>query len=362
MEYGGLRRCTITLGAGAWPGPAEARRLSQGRKTRPRMPTQFDALVRSARRSISRRSFRWKSPAYPPRPVQNAEMVMKMRVIHDLETTYAECRNDHLRFGPIRDSWVVYHGTSSVFEQDIEDRGLEPFNRLFDPRDVDRVRDAFHNLGWYGSADSGYVFLASYSRDRHRGDRQCVYCCSSPDAGLLFSTREFAGGETARQLRKAFRELERLVSTPDLCDAVRRRLVANPRARGVDCDPDEVLASVSTLLTELGPRRDNLERLVADHKYGVVYAVQLQREHLPFLVSDNATDLGCRIPIHPDRLVGRARIHDERPEDADCVYSDPEVLSVIEDAWTPFGMIPLFRKRQAALLKELEAKYCPADY
>ena len=83
---------------------------------------------------------------------------------------------------------VVYHGTSSVFEQDIEDRGLEPFNRLFDPRDVDRVREAFENLRWYGSADSGYMFLASYSRERHRGDRQCVYCCSYPNASLLFST------------------------------------------------------------------------------------------------------------------------------------------------------------------------------
>jgi hypothetical protein len=127
-------------------------------------------------------------------------------------------------------------------------------------------------------------------------------------------------------------------------------------------DPDEVLASASTLLTDLGHLRDKLERLVADHKYGVVYAVQLQREHLPFLVSDTATDLGCRIPIHPDRLVGRARIHDESPEDADCVYSDPEVLSTIENAWIPFGMIPLYRERQTALLKELEAKYCPEGY
>ena len=303
-----------------------------------------------------------KAPTYPPRPVQNAEMVVKMRIIHEIETAYAECRHNHLRFERIRDSWVVYHGTSSVFEQDIEDRGLEPFNRLFDPRDVDRVRDAFHDLGWYGSADSGYMFLASYSRDRHRGDGQCVYCCSYPNAGLLFSTREFAGGETARQLRKAFRELERLVSTPDLRDIVRRRLADNPRNRGVNRDPDAALASVSTLLTELAPLRDKLERLVADHKYGIDYAVQLQREYLPFLVSDNGTDLGCRIPIHPDRLVGRARIHDERPEDADCVYSDPEVLSIIENEWTPFGMIRLYRERQAALLKELETKYCPADY
>lgn len=179
---------------------------------------------------------------------------------------------------------------------------------------MDRVRDAFEKLGWYGSADSGYIILRSYSRERHRGDRQCVYCCSSPNASLLFSTRGFAGGETARQMRKALRQLERLVSTPDLRDGVRRRLAADPHARGRD--PDDVLASVSILLTELAPLRDKLERLVADHKYGVVYAVQLLREHLPFLVSDNATDLACRIPIH-HRLVGRALIHDERPEDAD---------------------------------------------
>jgi hypothetical protein len=289
-------------------------------------------------------------------------MAVRMKIVHELETTYAECRNNHLRFKPIRDSWVVYHGTSSVFEQDIEDRGLEPFNRLFDPRDVDRVRNAFENLGWYGSADSGYIFLASYSRERHRGDRQSVYCCSCPNASLLFSTRGFAGGETARQLRKAFRELERLVSTADLRDAVRRGLAANSRARGIDRDPDEVLASVSTLLTELGPLRDRLERFVANHKYGVVYAVQLLWEHLPFLVSNGTTDLGCRISINPDRLVGRARIHDERPEDADCVYTDPEVLSIMDNPWTPFGMIPLYSERQAALLKELETKYCPAGY
>jgi hypothetical protein len=292
-------------------------------------------------------------------------MVVKMKIIHEIETTYAECIDNPLRFKPIRDSWVVYHGTSSVFEQEIEDRGLEPFNRLFDPQDVDRVRGAFDNLGWYGAADSGYMFLASYSRDRHRGDRQNVYCCSYPNASLLFSTREFAGGETARQLRKAFRDLERLVSTPDLRDAVRRRLAAHPRDCGVDRDPDEVLASVSTLLIEPGPLRDKLECLVADHKYGVVYAVQLRMEqHLPFLVSDNATDLGCRIPIHPDRLVGKARIRNERPDDADSVsvYSDPKVLSTLENAWTPFGMIPLYRARQAALLKELETKYCPVDY
>jgi hypothetical protein len=277
-----------------------------------------------------------------------------MRIIHELETTYAECATNHLRFARIRDPWVVYHGTSSVFEQDIEDRGLEPFNRLFDPRDVDRVRDAFDSLGWYGSADSGYSVLASYSRERHRGDRQYLYCSSYPNASLLFSTRGFAGGETARQVRKAFRELERLLSTPGLRGDVRRRLAANPHARGRD--PDDVLASVSTLLIELAPFKDKLERLVADHKYGVVYAVQLLTEHLPFLVPAGATDLGCRIPIHPDRLVGRARIHDERPEDADCVYSDPTVLSLMEDSRTPFGMIPLYRERQAALLKELESK------
>jgi hypothetical protein len=152
------------------------------------------------------------------------------------------------------------------------------------------------------------------------------------------------------------------MTTPSIRDTVRRRLAANPPARGVARDPDEVLASVGSLLTELSALRDKLERLVADHKYGVVYAVQLLREYLPFLVSDNATDLGCRIPIHPDRLVGRARINDERPEDFDCVYSDPEVLSTIENPWTPFGMISLYRERQAALLKELETEYCPADY
>jgi hypothetical protein len=283
-------------------------------------------------------------------------MVVRMRIIHELETTYAACRADHLKFKPIRDSWVVYHGTSSVFEKDIEDRGLEPFNRLFDARDVDRIRDAFDNLGWYGSADSGYIFLASYSRERHRGDRQCVYCCSYPNASLLFSTRGFAGGETARQLRKAFRELERFGSTPDLRDAVRRRLAANNLTHGVNRDPDEVLASVSTLLKKLGPLRDKLERLVANHKYGVVYAVQLLREHLPFLVSNGTTDLGCRIPINPDRLVGRARIYDERSEDADCVYTDPNVLSIMDNPSTPFGMIRLYSERQAALLNELARK------
>src|SRR5581483_851828 len=156
----------------------------------------------------------------------------RMKIIHEIETTYDECSRTPLVFRRIRDSWVVYHGTSSVFEQDIEDRGLEPFNRIFDPRDLDRVRSAFENLGWFGSGDSGYAFLASYSHQRHRGDRQGVYCCSQPNAALLFSTRGFAGGETARQLRKAFSELDRLLNTPELCASVRQRLAADSGGRG----------------------------------------------------------------------------------------------------------------------------------
>lgn len=127
-----------------------------------------------------------------------------MRIIHELDTTYKECRNRHLSFDQIQDPWVVYHGTGSVFEKDIEDR--------------------------------------------------------------------------------------------DLCAAVRRRLAENRRAGGVTGDPDEVLASVHSLLAEMAPLRTKLESFVANHQYGVVYAVQLLwEEHLPFLVPDGTTDLRCRI-------------------------------------------------------------------
>jgi hypothetical protein len=165
---------------------------------------------------------------------------------------------------------------------------------------------------------------------------------------LLYSGQDFAGGETARAVRKAFADLDRYLddspfrrrelwqswcqmrqwvvgfdppsdpASPDevthkdllaLWDAYaahgrRAQVGTRPPVRPADFTEGWLRAR----LDALRPVQNRAEEALREFTHGVIYAVRFKEEDLPHLGYESAPGLYSRVSIPPSRIEARARI------------------------------------------------------
>lgn len=207
------------------------------------------------------------------------------------------------------DPWVAFHGTSGAREQSIEATGLEWSGDFVSKVDVERVVGVFTTIGWAGRSNGGLPVLAPFGLVHDFGEKskKPIYLAEYSLRAHLFATRDFAGGETARALRYALRDLNEYVESASVRTehaAGRGRLGAAPdRVQGgVD------IAWLRKQLIHLASVREICERALLDHRHGVVYAVRLVKENLDDIAYDNSMGIKVWDRIAPSQLIGKVVI------------------------------------------------------
>jgi hypothetical protein len=216
-----------------------------------------------------------------------------------------------------QDGWIHYHATSSLSEKHIDTSGFEWTDTMYTAQDVRDIVGIFDSINWYDADPGGYPVLSQYSLayDFTDQDRKPTFFRETPKRSLLYATKEFAGGETARGIRIALRNLSDYLANESLrlahYETSRARAISQVERGEV---PDRVIkVNLDWLqhsvegLANLRTRCDDCEQR---YKYGVIYAVRFAKGDFPFLHWCGTNGLRCFKPLPRERIVAKARLTD----------------------------------------------------
>ena len=209
------------------------------------------------------------------------------------------------------DSWVLFHGTSNLAEQSIEDYGFHGSEPVVSRSDLLNVLHAFERLQWVGNDGGGLPVLLPFSlrHDRPRDGSNAVAFAETSHRALNFATRDFAGGEAARAVRKAMSDLELYASDSLLQEEHRAALTGGYRPPVMERRDAEVddLRWLGERLQKLRPLKDRVEHAFAAWEYGVVYAVQFSPDDLGGLRNTSSMGVLADQTVPRDLIVGKIR-------------------------------------------------------
>jgi hypothetical protein len=206
------------------------------------------------------------------------------------------------------DSWVLYHGTSSLGEQQIDSEGLCWKPAVCSREDIESLVDIYKKMCWAGISGGGLAVLQPFTLD---GDFQAentkpLYFREDSLFPLLYATRDFSGGETARAVRHALHDLDQYFDD----SAVREGHLQSPCTFfGGTFEGPVDLDRLADAVARLSDLRKRCFDCQAAHQHGVVYAVRFTPEDLPALSYSSAMGIRCFKELSPSRIVAKARLH-----------------------------------------------------
>ncbi|QDT36020.1 hypothetical protein [Stratiformator vulcanicus] len=252
-----------------------------------------------------------------------------------------------------QDSWVQYHATSSSNEAKIDAEGLRWSPNLFSVEDIVDVVSVFRSMNWCGVHSSGYVVLDSFSLsgDFQGEDFKPMYFREYSLRSLIYAQRDFAGGESARAIRYATRDLERYLKEEmvreDHYQSQRREAISLVASVAV---PNRVvrvnLRWLQKQVDRLRPLRERCDALAQQHEYGVVYAVRFSQEDIPFLRLSSAMGLRCYSPLARNKIVGKVRVIAE----GESLHSGNDTELIQKNRWReedPNGLLSVLAEAEA---------------
>lgn len=213
------------------------------------------------------------------------------------------------------DPFVLYHGTSSQNERTIDQEGLRPKRSLFELAELKAIVLLFKSIGWRGSSGASLAVLEPFSinHDFAHPEGKPLYLAESSHRACLYASLDFAGGEIARAVRHAFRELWSYVQNPAVREKHREQVQREIEylkgfAAVLPPIPRPDLSEVRTALNRLSDVMHRAEQAQKSFKHGIVYAVKLGPEDLDELVANNSMGVKCSRPLPPRKLVAKTYV------------------------------------------------------
>jgi hypothetical protein len=214
-----------------------------------------------------------------------------------------------------RDPWVFYHATTSFAEPIIDSEGLRWQPGVCSRSEIEEIVNTFEAMNWAGLSCGGLAVLKPFSLQGDFGDQSSkpIYFREFSLRSLVDAKRDFAGGESARGVRHAMRDLHEYLSNVD----VREHHYNHQRHACLSLLREGAIPGrVIRVRHEWLKRRcDQLETLYArcqeierSYIHGVVYAVRFRPEELPWLSYCDWMGLRCFRPVPCAQIVGKARI------------------------------------------------------
>lgn len=214
-----------------------------------------------------------------------------------------------------RDPWIQYHATSSINEERIDREGLRWVPSICSFDEVVDLVVVFRSMNWAGLHGGGCAVLDGFSLcgDFQGESAKPIYFREYSIRTILYSTRDFAGGESARAVRYALRDLDQYH-----CDeAVRSKHYDDQRRNAIaevsiGAIPNRVmridLEWLKRQIDRFASLKDRCEACEVSHDHGVIYAVRFQPDDLKRLSYSRSMGLRCYKPIAPDRIVAKVHI------------------------------------------------------
>lgn len=233
------------------------------------------------------------------------------------------------------DSWVVYHGTSATNSALIERDGFRYDCHPMREPELKRITGIFDAMRWAGNDKGGYAVLESFSAyDFSIIATSPIYLTERSIRALLYATRDFAGGEKLRGVRRAIADLRDYLKDAGVrtehMEALCRDL---DRLVAVGAAPSEI-ERVLPIPVDLGWLEEQIKAVAtldqaASQAYesfpgGVVYGVRLRKEDATGIRYTQAMGIEAKTAIPPERIVCKMSVPSsyERP----MVFQDIHIM------------------------------------
>ena len=212
------------------------------------------------------------------------------------------------------DPWIIYHGTSSIFENDIEINGLHWKAANYDKSDVESVVRIFDFMSWSGHSGGGYPVLYPFSlkNDFSASTKKPIFLAESSLRAIWFSTRDNAGGETARAIRYALADLQEYISSEELRETHMSYLQHDFEIGAIHSPPSEInLEWLSDELKKLEGLKTRCQEAFENHKFGIVYAIKFNEGDLGMFEYSPSAGISTNSIIPPERIAAKIHIPKE---------------------------------------------------
>lgn len=213
------------------------------------------------------------------------------------------------------DPMVAYHGTSSVFEDQIDSEGLRRTASLVTKEEITQLTSIFEDMQWCGISGGGYPVLKPFSLDFdfRRGHQKPVFLAESSYRALLYACYDWCGGETARAVRYCLADLRRYLASAEVRDEHLETLwyeynelekchaLLPARPRPVN------LLWLKREMERLSRLAERVDSVVSRHTHGVVYAVKFSEAEAALIL--NSGSMGIEVnSISSRQLISKVRV------------------------------------------------------
>ena len=213
--------------------------------------------------------------------------------------------------------WIVYHGTSSLSEDSIEQNGLNRNQSNYSKYDIQKIIDIYEKIDWTGIDQGGFMVLKSFTMnyDFKDSNKKSIFLAESSNRALLYATNDFAGGETARAIRKSIYDLQRYskensIRSNHMLYRIKEykqslnHLHSLPKPQEIDLD---CLNRDIENVSEVFQRTENLYNT---YKYGLIYAVKLSKNDVKDITYNNM-GIVVNKNLNFNTLVGKIKVPKE---------------------------------------------------
>ena len=210
------------------------------------------------------------------------------------------------------DPWVLFHGTSSAYETQIESRGLDTGHLPVTLEELRKLLGIFKSMNWrYANYVSS---LKAWSFPEAVEDRELrpIFLASVPELAACYCGRRSVGGEIAEMVRGCIRELRGFLREKSVrAESLRLQWEEHEdtATRGIRLPVIEVSRPwVRSRLADIVRLEQRLLQLQRGHRYGIVYAMRFECDDVKWLHGSGDTYISDK-GVSPERIIAKARIH-----------------------------------------------------
>jgi len=217
------------------------------------------------------------------------------------------------------DPWVVFHGTSALKGNAIESRGLVYDSTIVSAHELQLIAKVFDAMNWAGTDKGGFGVLATFSKSDFAGlESSPIFLTERSHFALMYASRDFAGGEKLRAVRRSLIDLGRYLTDESIRHAHMDEMKFEyEHLRSLNAHPDLIekvrpkpvdLNWLSSSLSQFDSIHSKAMTAFDNHQGGIVFALRLEESDLIDMTYDAFMGIKARTTVPPGRIVSRVDV------------------------------------------------------
>ena len=211
-----------------------------------------------------------------------------------------------------QDPWIMYHGTSGFNAGSIEREGFVWKNGNGSSEEIERLVNVFEEMKWGGLDGSSLAVLKPYSSTHgfEGTNASPVYFTETSKRALLFASRDHAGGEKYKAVRRSLDYLTQYLNSAEIQgEHYIQMKYEHEQAIGSGVlrdglEPFRVdLDWLRNQIASFSELKDHADQLFERHEYGIVYAIKMNEKDLSNLELHDPMGIKCRVQVPPENIV-----------------------------------------------------------